>query len=213
MKRQFILFDFDGVIADSFEAAYRTIRSFHPEIQEEEYRAAFSSNIFEYGKEKREAHGAGAHSHEEWREVHGPLFEKHAKPFAEMPSIVRTLAERYVLAIISSSNNETIRSFLERENLLSSISRILGAEVHMLKHTKIEMVFEEFGATPATSIFVTDSVGDIREAHLAQVASIAVSWGFQKREVLAEAKPFRLVEKPTDLIPAIESFFNTPYAR
>jgi len=44
-KDKFILFDFDGVIADSFSAAFAVNKKVFPSITEQEYRDRFLGNI------------------------------------------------------------------------------------------------------------------------------------------------------------------------
>ena len=48
-------------------------------------------------------------------------------------------------------------------------------------------------------IYVGDEVRDIEASQSARVASIAVTWGFNSRDILSEAKPSFLAHSPSDL--------------
>jgi len=62
-------------------------------------------------------------------------------------------------------------------------------------------------AEPGNCVFVTDTLGDMREAAEVGISSIAVSWGFQKHATLEQGKPFRVVDKPADLATAVRAYF------
>ena len=47
MQQRFVLFDFDGVIADSQALSYELSRHFSPELDQEKYRALYDNNVFE----------------------------------------------------------------------------------------------------------------------------------------------------------------------
>ncbi len=83
----------------------------------------------------------------------------------------------------------------------------MGADVHTSKHEKIKMVFEKYGISASQCIFVTDTLGDMREAKAADVGAIGVAWGFHSRETLAKGEPFRIVERPEEISPAISAYF------
>jgi beta-phosphoglucomutase-like phosphatase (HAD superfamily) len=53
-KKKFIFFDFDGVIADSFSAAYAVNKMIFPSDTEDSYRKRFEGNINEAVSHKDE---------------------------------------------------------------------------------------------------------------------------------------------------------------
>jgi phosphoglycolate phosphatase len=52
-------------------------------------------------------------------------------------------------------------------------------------------------------IYVGDETRDIEAARKIQIQVIAVSWGFNSREVLAEQKPDFLISHPSQLIEVV----------
>ena len=72
---------------------------------------------------------------------------------------------------------------------------------------KIKMVFAEHGTDASRCVFITDTLGDIREAEKMGVGALAVTWGFHEPERLAKGSPFRLVDTPELLPEAIADYF------
>ncbi len=83
----------------------------------------------------------------------------------------------------------------------------MGADVHKSKVEKIKMVFEKYSIGPKDCIFITDTLGDMREAEKTGIDAIGVTWGFHKIETLEQGEPFRLVETPPALATAIADYF------
>jgi phosphoglycolate phosphatase len=94
---------------------------------------------------------------------------------------------------LSSSHQDDdnfIGEFLTENGMTSYFDRIMGNAVHKSKEEKIKTVFAEYGTDASECIFVTDTLGDIREATKVNVGAIGVTWGFHERERLAQGKPF-----------------------
>ena len=68
------------------------------------------------------------------------------------------------------------------------------------------MVFDEYKIGYKDCIFVTDTLGDIKEAIKCNVQSIAVTWGFQPKERLLKGNPYAIVETPEELFAAISDW-------
>lgn len=61
------------------------------------------------------------------------------------------------------------------------------------------MALTQFGVSENESLFITDTLGDMREAANAGLKSIGVSWGFQRRETLLKGDPHAIVDTPEEL--------------
>ncbi len=121
--------------------------------------------------------------------------------------MIPELSEKYLLSIISSTGSALIESFLKREKLRAYFDDILGADVHESKHQKIQDLMAKYVVTPKQCVMITDTTGDIREARMAGVDSIGVSWGFHSAESLSYAKPVAIVSSPSDLPQVVGKYF------
>jgi phosphoglycolate phosphatase len=69
------------------------------------------------------------------------------------------------------------------------------------------MILGECAAQPEDSLFITDTLGDIREAKQSRVQAIAVSWGFHEKNVLLQGKPYSIAHRPEDITQAVKRYF------
>lgn len=207
--RKFVLFDFDGVIADSFKVAAQTARTLCVHMTEDLYRSAFVGNIYEtHHTMMPDTHGPECQHDRNWFEIYIPLFEEHAKPFQGMQEAIQKLAHEYVLIIVSSSEHSPIQGFLEKYHLGRYFSEIMGNEVHKHKTEKIRMIFEKYSAKAEDCIFITDTLGDMKEASQMNVAAVGVTWGWHDHKTLLEGNPFQVVDTPQEIPNVIANYFN-----
>ncbi|QQG38280.1 MAG: HAD family hydrolase [Candidatus Kaiserbacteria bacterium] len=205
---RYVLFDFDGVIADSYDVALSTARMMCERITDSQYRSAFEGNVYERMIDVfADSHGPECKHDLDWFSVFVPAFEEKATLFSGMREVIEALHTDYRLIIVSSTLTSPIQGFMEKHGLGRYFSEMLGADVHTSKHKKIEMVFEKYKTTADRCVFVTDTLGDMKEAKLAGVGSVGVSWGFHSKETLEKGKPFRIVEAPAEIPTAIGDFY------
>jgi len=206
-NRKFVLFDFDGVIADTWNVAFETARTVFPSFDEPSYRRMFEGNVYEAHDEMVSKNERVRATDAEWFDIYVPKFEAQARLFPGMREVIETLSHAYVLIIVSSTITSPIQGFLEKNHIGRYFSEVMGSDVHTSKHEKINMVFQKYDAAASKCIFVTDTLGDMREAALAGMGAVGVLWGFHDRETLAKGKPFRVVEHPDNIPSAISDYF------
>ena len=207
MSRRTVLFDFDGVIADSFNAALATAQARCMHKTEEIYRANFEGNIYAAKDDESLDHSQCNHDID-WFETLASFFNENEALFAQMDDTIKHLAQDNRLVIVSSSLHSVITSFLKTHKLDTYFDAIYDAEVHNSKSEKIAMILEKYGLTPKDCVMITDSKGDILEAREQGVECIAVTWGFNSYDVLASANPFRIVHVPVELPNAVTEFYH-----
>ena len=207
MKKPFILFDFDGVIADSFQLAFEVSKMIYPNITEDALCRLFEGNI--NNKENWQDSCMAECRHDiDFDAEYIPRMKNEVKIVPGIKEVIIELEKDYTLIIVSSTINSPIQEFLEKHGLANHFTQIMGNDVHTSKVEKIKMVFDKFGAEPKDCVFITDTLGDMREAEHTGVEAIGVTWGFHKPETLLIGKPFRLVDKPADLLGAVADYFK-----
>ncbi|OGL66011.1 hypothetical protein A3B21_00590 [Candidatus Uhrbacteria bacterium RIFCSPLOWO2_01_FULL_47_24] len=195
-----ILVDFDGVIVNTFEIAYKIIAELNPNPPtKEEYRGFFDGNIYKALEESPDIEEKITVSEDD------PFFKRFAPRILEQPPVegikeaLNELAARYPMVIISSTVNGPIRNYLEKYDLAHYFKKIYGADVHASKTKKIRMILEEFDAKPEECVLITDTLGDIDEAARVDVRSVAVTWGYQRQDTLIKGNPAAIIEQPNEL--------------
>lgn len=134
-------------------------------------------------------------------------FAKKATPpaiFDGLSEVIRRLAERDILVIVSGNTTGNVNAFLFHHGLLDSFRMVYGVDMPGSKVEKIQMAQNRFGTGRETVYFVGDSLSDLRAAREAGVKSIAVSWGHQSLEVLVGGKPDAIVHSPSELYAILE---------
>ncbi len=207
MKKYYILFDFDGVIADSFQPAFEIQKTICPQLTKDLYRQRFERNINDW-EEPINGHTKECRHDIDFFTEYIPRMKNEVQIVPGMKEVLIKLEEHHTLIIVSSTITSPIQEFLERHGVINHFAQVMGNDIHTSKVEKIKMVFEQYHVAAKDCVFITDTLGDMREAKKMRVGSIGVTWGFQTAETLLRGKPFRLVEKPDKLLTAVNDYFR-----
>jgi phosphoglycolate phosphatase len=134
--------------------------------------------------------------------------EKKSPPaiFNGLSNVVRHFAINNTLAIVTTNSSQNVNAFLIEHGLDECIHAVYGVDIPGSKAQKISIAQNQFSAdTKQQSVFmIGDSLSDIRAAKEASVTSVAVTWGHQSLEHLLRGAPDYVVPFPHDLIDVIE---------
>lgn len=200
-----IIFDFDGVLADSLAPMLSYAKQVCRELgvlatpSKSDLEALDKMEFSEFGRQlgiPRDQIGIFvARNHQLFSESEDPIPIKPG-----METVIPALAEDYSLAIITGNSCNLVERFLHANQLRSCFQTILCAEHEGNRTEKIQQVKNLAGTTSSCTYMVGDAVSDIYAAHAAGVKSIAVSWGHQSRGKLSQAGPDMIVDEPEDLL-------------
>jgi len=181
-----VIFDFDGVIHDTFDLAYKiNTEVLGYKLSKEKYRDFFNGNIYD----RPEINEEGAKT----------FFEKQNEAFEylrieeSMKIFLKSLSEKYLLFIITSNQEKTLDTYFRNNNFLNIFTQIMGMETNYSKVEKFKIFFEKYKLKKEECVFVTDTLGDILEANKVGVKTIAVDFGFHERERLKKGNPYKIV--------------------
>lgn len=204
--KKIVLFDFDGVLVDSAELSYQINIKSQPELTKEAWKKLFEGNIYD-AQEKLVKQGKDLGIDEDFfKEYTSKLFE--VPPVKGIGKLLEELRAAYQLIVVSSTISSPIEGYLSKYGLARYFESILGGDVHKSKTVKINMVLGECKVKPEDCVFITDTLGDMREAARCGVWSIGVIWGFHGRERLEKGNFFAIVDKIEELSPTVQSFFS-----
>ncbi len=208
MSKRTVLFDFDGVIADSFAAAQGTAQAHCKHNTEESYRKHFEGNAWDSFKSMQLDDHEGCDHDLDWWQTYSAIFADKGGLFHGMDKTVEHLALDNRLVIVSSAVDRVITPFLETHGMRQHFDSVYDADVSRSKSEKIGMIFEKYGIGADDCVMITDSKGDILEAREKGVDSIAVTWGFNDYNVLLSGDPWRIVRLPDELPNAVTEYFR-----
>ncbi len=189
-----LIFDFDGVIDNNYDLHFSLSKKQIDGITREEHRKLFEGNIH-VEREKLQARNTGFDL-----KKHFNAAKMSATTTLEIREALESLSKRYALGIISSGLEYGILGYLKNNHLDELFSFVYGFETGVLKSDKFNKVFETFRVTKDECLFVTDTLGDIREANAVGVGAIAIDSGYHERERLLKGQPLAIISHLSELV-------------
>jgi phosphoglycolate phosphatase len=213
-----LIFDFDGTLANSFDAALRVATSLAPEFG---YRPAQPHEIeaFRGGSYR----GIAAELGVAWHKI--PLIATRIRKelrdlvssmptYEGLPDVLAELHRRGVkLGILTSNERSNVELFLAARGLdyfdfITESASLWGKERRLRSLLRSRSLDREHVA------YVGDEVRDIEATKPLGICMIAVGWGFTTQSRLAAFKPDHLLSSPEELltIPGIKPGSTVPRA-
>lgn len=207
MARPFAIFDFDGTVADSFAESMQSYNRVAPRLRLRPVRDEEVPSLRQMtAGQLLQALGIPM-----WKlprlmiAVRADLHD-HFHSVAPIPGVAEALAQLSGagchMAIVTSNSEENVRNFLVRHGIDSFETVIAGASIFG-KGTRLKRLLKNARAEGRASVYVGDTVPDIRAAREAGLSAVAVTWGFSDRQPLAAENPDALTESARELAPAI----------
>lgn len=209
MKRQdvgkLLLFDFDGVLADSTSQTLRCTKQAAASIGHEceptlEILRSLKRMEFEAFAER-----LGIAHESIPRFVEAAYKELTSGSYAPsiydgMAGVVKELSKEALMGIVTGSVSGFVQRFLEAHGLGTEMSFIMGIDHPGSKVEKIGQLLKRTGRSPQGTWMIGDAVSDVEAAKAAGVKSVAVSWGYQDIRLLQASAPDHVVNSPDELL-------------
>ena len=193
-----VMFDFDGVIADSWRAQSGAFvgvlreHGLHDVATSATFRALLEANWFEALVRTG---------------VPAAVIDDIERAFGETPApelfpgigeVIERLALTYPVIVVTSSATTKVERAL-RDRGVRGVREVIGGDVDPSKARKIRSVRRRLGES-LEAWYVCDTVGDVAEAREAGASIVGVSWGWHGEERLLRARPDRMARHPRELL-------------
>jgi phosphoglycolate phosphatase len=206
---QAVLFDLDGTLvqtrAASWEVFQQISRRFALGIDSsEEYFGLFQDNLFVAIRKLCKDDEQAAEVAEAFLALLSDAYAPAMIP--GMAEVVRSLAGHCTLAVMSSNAMRVIRRVLVENDLALCFAHVFGGDVTPDKGTAIRAFLADSGSgfgrrcvagydeagrvhvpDPMSTVLVTDTAGDIRDALRTGIRVVGVAWGMHGVEELTAA--------------------------
>lgn len=210
MSVKVIIFDFDGTVADTFDAIVKITNRLSSEFG---YKPVTPEELSQIRKmSSREIIKQSGVSIFKLpfilRKLKSELNEQiyFLNFIAGIKETLLELKHRgYQLGIITSNDRENVVGFL-KNNYCPDLFDFIYSEANLFGKSKVINKFlKQAKLKRKEIIYVGDETRDIEAAKKSKVPVIAVTWGFNAKEILVRQNPDFSIDYPQQLISAIES--------
>jgi phosphoglycolate phosphatase len=198
MKSEFILFDFDGVIADTFQMCFNIVRQANPSETEQTFKQRFITNS-DNCEIPNLTTSAGI---DFFKEYSSRILDQ--PPANNIADALKFISENFTTILVSSTTSPPIKKYIDHHNLANCFSAIFCNDIPTSKSEKFKIILQHYRTAPSECVFVTDTLGDIKEAHKVNIPSVGVTWGYHDQALLQSGNPVTIIDYPTQLKGAIE---------
>jgi len=198
-----LIFDFDGVICDSFEEIILSLNSIARGGKIKNL-SKLELNKFRYIETKEIFSLLGIKNEQLPVVIAEALKMLSAKMISLklVQGIEKVLMELYsrgiTLGIVTSNSKENVLSFLEH-NQINYFNFVHTGDLFN-KGEVLKKLIQNMAYDPENVFYVGDETRDILASREAKVHSIAVGWGFNHKNVLIRHKPEYLLSSPDELL-------------
>lgn len=214
MNPRLMLFDFDGTLADSFDETVAAANRLASEFGYDPFDERAFARLKERGaRQLLRDSGIPLRRIPSWiRRMRGEVRRSIVRilPPPGVDDALRALTKTNVtLGIVTSNSRESVDLFLRIRGWQDRFEHIACGSTLFGKSRLILRLLKNSGAAPTETCYVGDEVRDIEAARRAGVISVAVTWGFNTRKLLADVRPDHLIDTPGELL----TFANRPSSR
>ena len=202
--RKAVVFDFDGTLADTREAARRIFNRLAPDFG---YRLVEPDEVARL----RHLNLRGLLQTLGVKQRHLPALVRRGKALlreeiaslSPCPGVLDRLASMRAgvewCGILTSNSVENVEIFLERHgargyfDFVSSCRKLAG------KAKYLKLIARTYSLDPGSMLYVGDEIRDVKASKKAGVPVVAVTWGFNSVEALRESGPDWIVDDAASL--------------
>ncbi|MFF5995065.1 HAD-IA family hydrolase [Lysinibacillus sp. KU-BSD001] len=205
---KYIIFDFDGTLADSNELFMKAWNLFaeqynYDQVNADDLITSRNLTIPQRAKKYRfPMHKLPIILPKIYRYFKDHIEE--VKLFEGIKEMLDTLAQKgYTIIILSSNAKENIELLLQQERV-TSVSQVLTSSKIFGKDAIIKKFMKQQQATPDDVLYVGDEVRDIIACNKVKVPFMWVSWGLDGFELIEKENPKYVVHTPAQLIDTLK---------
>jgi HAD superfamily hydrolase (TIGR01549 family) len=204
-----VLFDWDGTLLDSFAADTRAYLAMFSGLgiawtAEDLYRN-YSPNWHRVYRAAKIKQARWDEANRLWREAYG---RENPKLLPGVRGLLRSLAKRFGLGIVTSGDRDRVRLQLKNLDLAKYFAAVVCSEDTVRKKphpAPLRRALALLGAAPNECVYVGDSRQDMEMAQRAGVRAVGVFGPFPTADGLRATKPVWLLKSVRELPRYLES--------
>lgn len=173
-----VIFDMDGVLFDTMPLARNSFLAVHPGMTREMYNELHTGNVHDNAKKYTHLKIPETEAEKTERNIRYAAAKSNSDMFPGMRELVMKLhTAGIILAVNTNAFERNTLPLFEKSGITKYFSYIAAAEISKSKVEKFRLIQAKFSLSRDEMLFITDSLGDVREAEAAEIPTIAVTWG------------------------------------
>ena len=209
----YIVFDFDGTIADTIDLGFRIYNRIAPEYNTKQIDEEFKHEIVtKHPQELLKKYGI---SHFKVITLLLRLRKEFTKHIDEVNLITGMEQALHAIknaglriGILTSNSVVNVRKVMDKYNLSSIIDFVYSGKGLFGKDKVIRSMLKKENISPDNVIYVGDETRDVEASKKAGIPVIAVPWGFNSRSSLELAHPTEIADEPDSLLGCARQILN-----
>lgn len=208
MNKRYIVFDFDGTIANTVDPAFKLGNTVLKEMGEQQLTATQLGSL----RDKSYMEIIKTFKVPIWK-VPILLLKLRTKlqdnfemvePYPHMKEVLEELSkEGYYMYILTSNDKAFVQHFMDKYDInvfedVYSEMNIFGKAEALKKFMKIQKIQAD------DMIYIGDEVRDIEACHKNKTRIISITWGFNTEDILKQHNPDTIITSPKQLLKAIQ---------
>lgn len=198
-RPKFVIFDFDGTIANTLEIAFDLGNDLLASISKEPVERSEVARI------------RGMTLRQILREFNIPLYQlprllirarsimsAHIAQLQPNPGMIELVQEmhanNYPCGIVSTNSQSNVERFLKTHKIESYFMFVDGGSGAFGKARRLRTTLRRYKLQPDDTLYVGDEIRDIEAARKNNIQVVAVTWGLNSRDRLERSKPDQLVD-------------------
>ena len=184
----------DGVIFNSVGFSRGVFLKRHPGVTEAMYNEIHIGNYHE---------GASKYHHLEIKQTEAEK-NQHRLNYAEgkskvpvFPGMDILLSDLhklgYLIVLNTNAYNRTCLPLLERSKMRVFFDFLTTADTSTDKVEKFKLIEDKYKADKKDILFITDALGDLRDADIAKIPTLVVTWGVHDKNYFTREKHDNLI--------------------
>ncbi|KGR77255.1 HAD hydrolase-like protein [Ureibacillus manganicus] len=200
---KYIIFDFDGTLADSTDVFIKAWNLFAPKYRYDpiDIEDVIATKHMSLSQRAREYHFPMHKLPLIMPKVYRYFKEnvKDVKLFEGIKEMLNGLAaEGYQIVVLSSNAKENIELLLKQEGVVS-VSEVLTSSRIFGKDTVLKKFMRQNQVTPDQILYVGDELRDIQACNKVNIPFMWVSWGIDGFDLVEKENPKFVAHKPEEI--------------
>jgi len=213
-KIKLIIFDYDGVIVDSFPTIHKAYQSVCKKLGKR-CPSKFSDFRKIYGMSLKDLYNnLGFLTEEERKKVRElsdeEILKQEPKFFHKIDEVIKVLGKEYKLILVSFNSQKEIERKLGTLGVKEHFDKVIGSNPSefIKKSDMLKKLISDSRLNPEEIILIGDRINDYydaKEAGINNILLVDYGWGYDLKKI-PEHKQNVVIKAPWDIIKAVESF-------